>query len=115
MLLPTKSSNESTRLPPASPVREEPAPIFSSVDLDNDYIEPESPTGIDALLYDDDDDLNNSTNNSRPTTIQQQQSSSSSSSHPESPSDNHEYPQPTNRDDYNPLAASKPKTDISSM
>ena len=77
---------------------------FSSVDLDNDYIEPESPTGIDALLYDDDDDLNHTTTSqSRPSSIPQ---------HQDSTGDNQDYlpslPQPV-RDDYNPLAASKSK------
>ena len=88
-----------------SPIREEHNPTVSSMDLDNDYIEPESPTGIDALLYDDDDDLNNTTTHSRAATTQ-------------SPGDNHEYlppTQPTIRDDYNPLAASKPKAESSFM
>ena len=83
---------------------------FSSVDLDNDYIEPESPTGIDALLYDDDDDLNQTTTSqSRPSSMPQ---------HRDSTGDNQEYlpslPQPV-RDDYNPLAASNSKREVSSL
>ncbi len=110
--LPNKTSNESPKFSSTSPTREELNPTFSSVDLDNDYIEPESPTGSDALIYDDDDDLHNISTHSRPSTIQQQ------SSHPESPGDNHEYlppTEPTIRDDYNPLAASKPKPDSTTM
>ncbi len=110
--LPERPADEPPKLPYTSPIREESNPTFSAVDLDNDYIEPESPTGIDALLYDDDDDLNSTSTHSRPSTMQSQQS------HPESPSDNHEYlppTQPTIRDDYNPLAATKPKTDPVSM
>ncbi len=110
--LPDKSPDALPKLSSKSSPREESNPTFSSADLDNDYIEPESPTGIDALLYDDDDDLNNSNTHSRSSTIQQQ------SSHPESPGDNHEYFPPTQqtvRDDYNPLAASKPKPDTASM
>jgi hypothetical protein len=109
--LPNKPSDEPRKLPSTSPIREESNPTFPSVDLDNDYIEPESPTGIDALLYDDDDDLNNMSTHSRQSSIQQQLS------HPESPGDNHEYlppTQPTIRGDYNPLAASKPKIDPAS-
>ena len=91
-------------------------PVFPSVDLDNDYIEPESPTGVDALLYDDDDDddddndLNSSSAHSRLSSVQQQ--------HSKSPSDNNDYlpslQQPV-RDDYNPLTASKSKTDTALM
>lgn len=101
--LPEKPVDEPVKLPYTSPVRDEPNPTFAPVDLDNDYIEPESPTGIDALLYDDDDDLNNPTTHSR---------TSSVTSHPQSPADNPEYPplsQPIVRDDYNPLAATKQK------
>ena len=96
-------AEEPVKLPYTSPVRDEPTPTFAPVDLDNDYIEPESPTGIDALLYDDDDDLNNPGTHSR---------TSSVTSHPRSPAETPDYPppsQPIVRDDYNPLAASKPK------
>jgi hypothetical protein len=96
---PIKPSIEPPKPTSRSPIREESNPTFAPVDLDNDYIEPESPTGIDALLYDDDDDTH-----SRPLTIPQQ---------PESPSDNNEYLSPAQqqpiRDDY------KPKTDTSAM
>jgi hypothetical protein len=112
--LPIKSFDELPKLPSTPPIREESSEVsnstFQPVDLDNDYIEPESPTGIDALLYDDDDDLNNSNAHSRSLAIQQQ--------HPQSPGDNNEYlppAQPSTRDDYNPIAASKPKTDTTSM
>ena len=103
--LPEKPVAEPVKLPYTSPIREEPNPTYASVDLDNDYIEPESPTGIDALLYDDDDDLNNPSTHSRTSSI---------TSHPQSPAENPEYPLPmqsTSRDDYNPLAASKQKTE----
>ncbi|CAF0951740.1 unnamed protein product [Rotaria sordida] len=114
--IPIKTVDEPPKLPPTSPIHEESNevsnPIFPAVDLDNDYIEPESPTGIDALLYDDDDDVNNVSINSRSSIIQQQQQ------HPESPGDNNEClppaPQPI-RDDYNPLIASKSKTDSAQM
>ncbi|UJR30808.1 hypothetical protein I4U23_018326 [Adineta vaga] len=33
--------------------------VSTENDSDNDYIEPESPTGVDALIYDEDDDNNN--------------------------------------------------------
>ncbi|CAM4927111.1 unnamed protein product [Rotaria socialis] len=115
--IPTKTINEIPKPPSISPTHEEPSessnPIFSSADLDNDYIEPESPTGIDALLYDDDDDLNNVSIHSRSSIVQQPQPQ-----HSESPSDNNEClasaPQGI-RDDYNPLAASKPKTDTTQI
>ena len=98
---------------PASPIREEsqrspPISTFVPVDIDNDYIEPESPTGIDALLYDDDDDLNNVGTHSRPSTSHQLSESSG---------DNTDYVPsvPTSvRNDYNPLTALKPKTESSS-
>ncbi|CAF1066466.1 unnamed protein product [Adineta ricciae] len=98
---------------PASPIHEEsqrspPISTFMPVDIDNDYIEPESPTGIDALLYDDDDDLNNAGTHSRPS-ISHQLSESSG--------DNTDYVPsvPASvRNDYNPLTASKPKTESSS-
>ncbi|CAF3370644.1 unnamed protein product [Rotaria sp. Silwood1] len=114
--IPIKAIYEPPKLPPTSPIHEESNevsnPIFPAVDLDNDYIEPESPTGIDALLYDDDEDLNNTSVNSRSSIIQQQQQ------HPESPGDNNECLPPALqliRDDYNPLAASKPKIDTAQM
>ena len=99
--------------PPSSPIREEsqrspPLSTFVPVDIDNDYIEPESPTGIDALLYDDDDDLNNVGTHSR---------SSISHQLSESSGDNNDYVPsvPTSvRNDYNPLAASKRKAEASS-
>ncbi|CAF2371700.1 unnamed protein product [Rotaria sp. Silwood2] len=112
--IPIKTVEEPPKLPSTPPVHEESNEasnvVFPAVDLDNDYIEPESPTGIDALLYDDDDDLNNISLNSRSSIVQQQ--------HPESPGDNNEClppaPQPI-RDDYNPLAASKSKIDTAQM
>lgn len=106
--LPEKPIDEPVQLPYKSPVREEPNPTYTSADLDNDYIEPESPTGIDALLYDDDDDLNNPSTHSRTSSI---------TSHPQSPADNPEHPppmQPTIRADYNPIAATKQKTEPTS-
>jgi hypothetical protein len=79
---------------------------LSAVDLDNDYIEPESPTGVDALIYDDDDnnddDLNNTPTSSRP-----------SISH--SPVENTELNPPQEiiiLDDYNP---SKAKTETTPL
>ncbi|CAF1064615.1 unnamed protein product [Adineta steineri] len=112
--LPIKSSDDLPNLPVISPPpriesNEVSNATFQPVDLDNDYIEPESPTGIDALLYDDDDDLNNMHSHSRHATTLQ---------HVDSPGDNNDYfppVQPSVRDDYNPLAASKPKTDTPSM
>lgn len=110
---PPKPIEEPVKAQIPSPVREDPTPMYSALDLDNDYIEPESPTGIDALLYDDDDDFSTSNTHSRSSSIQQQ------TSHPESPGDNHDYlptsAQQTVRDDYNPLTASKPKTELPSM
>ncbi|CAF4310698.1 unnamed protein product, partial [Adineta steineri] len=58
--LPIKSSDDLPNLPVISPPprvesNEVSNATFQPVDLDNDYIEPESPTGIDALIYDDDD------------------------------------------------------------
>jgi hypothetical protein len=90
-------SNESINLLPPPVISEQlncPAD-----DPDNDYIEPESPTGVDALIYDDDenDDLNNI----------------NTSSH--SSIDNTEYNIPYQqiiRDDYNP---SKIKNETPSM
>lgn len=110
--LPPKPVEEPVPVRIPSPVREDPPPMYPALDLDNDYIEPESPTGIDALLYDDDDDVNSSHTPSRSSSIQQQ------TSHPESPGDNHDYLPPaqqTIRDDYNPLAASKPKAEPPAM
>jgi hypothetical protein len=46
------------------PIPEPSNPTFPVADLDNDYIEPESPTGIDALIYDDDDHDDNEDINS---------------------------------------------------
>ncbi len=86
--------NQSLKLP----IAEQTNSIFSSIDLDNDYIEPESPTGIDALIYDEDDNDNDLNN----TNI----SSHSSTNH--SPVDNTEFILPyqqTIRDDYNPSKA----------
>jgi len=75
--------------------------MLSTVDLDNDYIEPESPTGVDALIYDeddnDDDDINIS---SRPSTNH-------------SPIEIIEFIPPyqqTIRDDYNPSKAKNETT-----
>ncbi|CAF0934143.1 unnamed protein product [Adineta steineri] len=112
--LPIKSSDDLPNLPVISPPprvesNEVSNATFQPVDLDNDYIEPESPTGIDALIYDDDDDLNNMHSHSRHATTLQ---------HVDSPGDNNDYFPPVQtsvRDDYNPLAASKPKTDTPSM
>jgi len=84
---------------PSTPV--ETNPTYSSIDVDNDYIEPESPTGIDALIYDDDDDLNNASSYSRSSSVSQSKSSNSPTETPI-------------REDYNPLTASKPKIDSSS-
>lgn len=84
-----------------SPIVEQSNLIVSTVDLDNDYIEPESPTGIDALIYDEDDNNDDNNNN---TNI---------SSH--SPVENTEVItpyQPIIRDDYNP---SKAKTETKPM
>ena len=101
-----------TRKAPAPVSQEESNPVYSVVDLDNDYIEPESPTGIDALLYDDDEEMNNISSHSRPSNIPQKQQQ------PDSPGENAEYlshiqQQATIRDDYNPLTASKAKTESS--
>ena len=82
-------------------------PVYPATDADNDYIEPESPTGIDALIYDDDDDLNSGNSYSRSSSISQAKSS-------DSPTEITPEFYPTTRDDYNPLAASKSKTDSSS-
>lgn len=109
-----KPIDELPKLSPASPphqeLNESSNPVFPSADLDNDYIEPESPTGIDALLYDDDDDFNNTSIHSRSSTVQPQQQPS----HSESSGDNNESFPPASqpvRDDYNPLVASQFKTD----
>jgi hypothetical protein len=98
----------------ASSVREESNPIYPIGDLDNDYIEPESPTGIDALLYDDDDDLNNVSIPSRSSSNPQQHQQQQQQQQMDSSGDNHDYlsmAQSTVRDDYNPLTASKTKLD----
>lgn len=86
---------------------------YSVVDLDNDYIEPESPTGIDALLYDDDDELNHTNSHSRSSSISQKQQPESPGDHPEYLSHIQQH-QPM-RDDYNPLNASKAKGDSTTM
>jgi hypothetical protein len=67
------------------------------VDSDDDYIEPESPTGIDALLYDDDDDidLQNITSSSH---------SPMSQTNLPGEDDTSPYTAPI-RDDYNPSKA----------
>ncbi|CAF2879709.1 unnamed protein product [Rotaria sp. Silwood2] len=93
------NSNEFSKLESQLAISEQSTPIFLTVDLDNDYIEPESPTGIDALIYDededdddDDNDLNNINNSSCPSIIH-------------SSNDNTEYVMPYQtivRDDYNP-------------
>jgi hypothetical protein len=78
---------------------------YSHVDSDNDYIEPESPTGIDALLYDEDED-DEMKSNSNPTspassTNEQQQHHNMETSSIEHSSSILTY-QPVVRDDYNP-------------
>ncbi|CAF4702320.1 unnamed protein product [Rotaria sp. Silwood1] len=101
-------SNEPSKFDPQLAIPEQSNPIFSTVDCDNDYIEPESPTGIDALIYDDDDaddddnDLNNVNN-------------SSCSSIIHSSNNNTEYIlpyQPIIRDDYNPSKIQNEKPPI---
>lgn len=59
---PTTSVYQSCTLPRRE---EKPHPTRSTSmenDSDNDYIEPESPTGADALIYDDDDNNDDSSN-----------------------------------------------------
>ncbi len=93
-------SNKTSKLP----VVEETNPATTStVDLDNDYIEPESPTGADALIYDEeenDDDSNNRNTSPRPSTIH-------------SPVETPEEVLPVQqiiRADYNPLKANNETT-----
>ncbi|CAF1212957.1 unnamed protein product [Rotaria sordida] len=95
------NSNEPSILQSQHSIHEQSDPIFSAVDLDNDYIEPESPTGIDALIYDDNDDDDDDDNDNGLNNINK---SSCSSTNPSS-NDNTEYNmpyQPIIRDDYNP-------------
>lgn len=79
---------------PILPIQESNPPM-STVDVDNDYIEPESPTGIDALIYDEEDNEDDVNSSSRSSTTR-------------SPTENVEdilpY-QPIVREDYNPLKA----------
>ncbi|CAF0765224.1 unnamed protein product [Adineta steineri] len=85
-VLKTIDSNESLKDLPSTSITEPTNSSCVADDSDNDYIEPESPTGADALIYDDDeDDLNNNLN--------------------QSPTDNTEDNNPYQhvvRDDYNP-------------
>jgi len=83
------------------PIAEQSNPMLSTVDLDNDYIEPESPTGVDALIYDEDDNDDDINISSRPSTNH-------------SPIENTEfippYQQTIIRDDYNPSKAKNETT-----
>ena len=86
--------------------------MFSITDLDNDYIEPESPTGIDALIYNDDDN-NNNHNGDHDDDDSLNNINTSSSCH--SPSDTTECSipyQPIIRDDYNPSKAQHQTTSL---
>ena len=88
-----------------APIVEESNPLISLVDSDNDYIEPESPTGVDALIYDeedDDDDSNNLNTFSQPSTVH---------SPMENIEDTPPY-QPIIRDDYNPAKAKNEATSM---
>ena len=80
---------------PIPPPVEESNPPVSTVDVDNDYIEPESPTGIDALIYDEEDNDDDVNSSSR---------SSTSRSPTENTDDILPY-QPIIREDYNPVKA----------
>ena len=85
---------------------EAPPPNVPAVDLDNDYIEPESPTGTDALIYDDDEDEDEGGNTSSSSVSPHNQPQQSNGSADE---DLSILPcPPMVRDDYNP---SKPLTD----
>lgn len=88
-------SNETSKLP----IIEETNPTVSSLDADNDYIEPESPTGADALIYDDDESDDEANNpNISPESVTMH-------SHVET------LPvQQTTRADYNPLKAKNAAT-----
>ncbi|CAM4944756.1 unnamed protein product [Rotaria socialis] len=90
------NSDESSKsLTPITTIREQSNTVLSTMDLDNDYIEPESPTGVDALIYDD-EEVEEDDNNISVTSI-------SSTSH--SPNDFSEFmisSTSTTRDDYNP-------------
>jgi hypothetical protein len=82
-------------LPPTSSAKkiEETNPTVSTVDPDNDYIEPESPTGVDALIYDEeenDDDSSHVNTSPRPSVETVEEILPS---------------QQIIRDDYNPLKA----------
>ncbi|CAF4545816.1 unnamed protein product, partial [Rotaria magnacalcarata] len=86
------SGESSKSLTPITTIREQ---SNTTMDLDNDYIEPESPTGIDALIYDD-EEIEEDDNNISVT-------STSSTSH--LPNDFSQFiisPTSTTRDDYNP-------------
>ena len=86
-------SNETSKVS----IVDETNPTTSTVDPDNDYIEPESPTGADALIYDeednDDDDATHLNTSPRPSTIH----SAAETAEETLPS------QQIIRDDYNPL------------
>lgn len=73
--------------------REITPPNLPAVDLDNDYIEPESPTGADALIYDEEDEDNISSISASPYNQPKQSTNDDPSPLP--------HPSVA-RDDYNP-------------
>jgi hypothetical protein len=92
-------SNETSKLP----IIEETNPAVSSLDADNDYIEPESPTGADALIYDEDE------NDDEPENPNTSPQSSTIHSNVETPEETLPVQQ-TIRADYNPLKAKNEAT-----
>lgn len=94
---PAASSTTKTfsNAPVPLPTIQEKNPPASTTDQDNDYIEPESPTGVDALIYDEEDNDDDVNSSSR---------SSTSRSSTENVEDVLPY-QPVVREDYNPLKA----------